>query len=89
MSGSKGRLTQSNSHSVLSPATTIRGDSGEPTGFALDLLASTLVKRSALHQPAVNWPEKIVIDGRLITGRNPASARAVGEVAIKQLKANN
>ncbi|MBB4731520.1 hypothetical protein [Xanthomonas arboricola] len=47
------------------------------------------MKRDAPHQPATNWPEKIVIDGRLITGRNPASARAVGEVAIKQLKADD
>ncbi|WP_415916685.1 hypothetical protein SE336_02590 [Xanthomonas arboricola] len=73
----------------MSSATTIRGDSGEPTGFALDLLASTAVKRDALHQPAANWPEKIVIDGRLIIGRNPASVRVVGEVVVKQLKAND
>ncbi|NIK31518.1 hypothetical protein [Xanthomonas arboricola] len=52
-------------------------------------MASTLAKLAATHQPATNWPEKIVIDGRLIIGRNPASARAVGEVAIKQLKAND
>ncbi|WP_232618358.1 hypothetical protein [Xanthomonas arboricola] len=47
------------------------------------------MKRGALHQPAANWPEKIVIDGRLITGQNPFSARAVGEVVVKQLKAND
>ncbi|CAG2083893.1 hypothetical protein [Xanthomonas arboricola] len=85
----KERLTRSSRYAAFVTSYSIRGDSGEPTGFALDLLASTLVKRGALHQPAANWPEKIVIDGRLITGRNPASARAVGEVAIKQLKAND
>ncbi|NJC03062.1 putative intracellular protease/amidase [Xanthomonas sp. 3272] len=52
-------------------------------------MASTLAKRDAPHQPAANWPEKIVIDGRLIIGRNPASVRVVGEVVVKQLKASD
>ncbi|WP_155273620.1 MULTISPECIES: hypothetical protein [Xanthomonas] len=52
-------------------------------------MASTLAKRAATHQPATNWPEKIVIDGRLIIGRNPASVRAVGKVVVKQLKASD
>lgn len=51
------------------------------------LLASTLKERGALHQPAPNWAEKVVTDGRLVTGQNPASARGVGEAVVAQLKA--
>ena len=51
------------------------------------LLASTLKERGALHQPAPNWSEKVVTDGHLVTGQNPASARGVGEAVVAQLKA--
>ncbi|MBW9107454.1 type 1 glutamine amidotransferase domain-containing protein [Paraburkholderia phenoliruptrix] len=51
------------------------------------LLASTLKERGALHQPAPNWSEKVVTDGRLVTGQNPASARGVGNAVVAQLKA--
>lgn len=44
------------------------------------LLASTLVARGALHQNAHNWSDKVVVDGRLITGQNPQSAAHLGEV---------
>lgn len=50
------------------------------------LLASTLKQRGALHQPAPNWTEKVVVDGRLVTGQNPASARGVGQAVVAQLK---
>jgi putative intracellular protease/amidase len=48
------------------------------------LLASTLKARGALHQPAANWSSNVVVDGRLVTGQNPASAHGVGE-AIRGL----
>jgi putative intracellular protease/amidase len=51
------------------------------------LLASTLKERGALHQPAANWTEKVVTDGRLVTGQNPASAHGVGQAVVDQLKA--
>lgn len=51
------------------------------------LLATTLKKHGALHQPAPNWSENVVTDGHLITGQNPASARGVGEAMVKQLQA--
>lgn len=51
------------------------------------LLASTLKGRGALHQPAANWSENVVVDGRLVTGQNPASARAVGEAVVELLQA--
>jgi len=43
------------------------------------LLESTLVARGAKHQKAALWQENVAVDGRLITGQNPASAGAVGE----------
>jgi putative intracellular protease/amidase len=52
------------------------------------LLASTLRKRGALHQPAPNWNENVVVDGRLITGQNPASARGVGLAVVNHLMMN-
>jgi putative intracellular protease/amidase len=49
------------------------------------LLATTLKERGALHQPAPNWTEKVVTDGRLVTGQNPASAHGVGQAVVDQL----
>lgn len=51
------------------------------------LLATTLKERGALHQPAANWSENIVVDGRLVTGQNPASAHGVGKAVVDQLTA--
>lgn len=48
------------------------------------LLASTLKKRGASHQGAPNWSANVVVDGRLVTGQNPASAHGVGE-ALRDL----
>jgi putative intracellular protease/amidase len=49
------------------------------------LLATTLKERGALHQPAPNWTENVVTDGRLITGQNPASAHGVGTAVVASL----
>jgi len=43
------------------------------------LLASTLNERGAFHQDSPNWSDKVVVDGRLITGQNPQSAASLGE----------
>jgi putative intracellular protease/amidase len=48
------------------------------------LLAETLTRRGALHQPAPDWQAQVVVDGRLVTGQNPASATSVGE-AVRDL----
>jgi putative intracellular protease/amidase len=48
------------------------------------LLASRLGERGAEHQPAPNWAKQVVVDGRLVTGQNPASAAGVAE-AIRDL----
>lgn len=48
------------------------------------LLASTLIARGALHQPAPDWTSQVVVDGNLVTGQNPQSATGVGE-AVRDL----
>ncbi|MGZ2380135.1 type 1 glutamine amidotransferase domain-containing protein [Rhizobium brockwellii] len=53
------------------------------------LLATTLKERGALHEPAPNWTEKVVVDGRLITGQNPASAHGVGQAIVDYLTRNS
>jgi putative intracellular protease/amidase len=47
------------------------------------LLASTLVERGALHQPAPNFEANVVTDGRLVTGQNPPSAIGVAEEVVR------
>ncbi len=49
------------------------------------LLASTLTARGAKHVAAPNFQKQVVVDQRLITGQNPASARGVGEELAKAL----
>ena len=48
------------------------------------LLAETLVRQGALHQPAADWQPQVVTDGRLVTGQNPQSATGVAE-AVRDL----
>lgn len=48
------------------------------------LLATALSSHGAVHQPAANWTSNVVVDGRLVTGQNPASAGGVGE-ALRDL----
>lgn len=51
------------------------------------LLADKLEERGAIHVPAADFQEQVVVDERLVTGQNPASAAAAGE-AIVQLLSN-
>lgn len=43
------------------------------------LLSSALSDRGAILEIAADFEEKTCVDGRLVTGQNPASARGVGE----------
>ena len=43
------------------------------------LLATTLGQRGAVHVPAPNWQCNVIVDDRLVTGQNPASAGKVGQ----------
>ena len=49
------------------------------------LLETALVEHGAKHHAAPNWAENVVVDGRLITGQNPASAKGVGVALAKAL----
>ena len=51
------------------------------------LLASRLKERGAKHEKADNFEKSVTVDGRLVTGQNPPSARGVGEAIRDQLKA--
>lgn len=46
------------------------------------LLASRLAERGAIHVPAGEWQPNVVVDGRLVTGQNPASAAGVARAVI-------
>ena len=50
--------------------------------FALE---TELIARGARFQKAANWAVNVVVDGRLATGQNPASASAVGEAVVRLL----
>ncbi|EOT1169162.1 type 1 glutamine amidotransferase domain-containing protein [Cronobacter dublinensis] len=50
------------------------------------LLETALREHGALHHEAPNWSENVMVDGRLITGQNPASAHGVGEAMAKTLR---
>lgn len=50
------------------------------------LLATRLRQRGAEHVPAPNWQANVVVDGRLVTGQNPASAEGIGREMARLLK---
>ncbi len=55
------------------------------TKFVPFLLESEFKKLGARYESAPLWQEKVVVDGRLVTGQNPASAAGVGEEVAKLL----
>lgn len=50
------------------------------------LLASKLQERGATHEKADNFEESVTVDGQLVTGQNPASAKGVGLAIREQVK---
>lgn len=48
-------------------------------------LADRLEEQGATHVPAENWAENVVVDERLVTGQNPASAAGVAKEMEKLL----
>jgi putative intracellular protease/amidase len=50
------------------------------------LLADKLVERGAIHRPAPNWQEHVIVSDRLVTGQNPASAEGVGQAIARLLQ---
>lgn len=50
------------------------------------LLQDKLVEQGAIHVYGKPWQENVVIEGRLITGQNPASAKKLAQSIISQLR---
>lgn len=50
------------------------------------LLESTLVAQGARYSKAPPWQAHVVVDGRLVTGQNPASAKGVGEAVARLVR---
>jgi putative intracellular protease/amidase len=50
------------------------------------LLQTTLEERGGKHTGAANFQPYVVVDGRLVTGQNPASATGVAERVISVLR---
>jgi putative intracellular protease/amidase len=50
------------------------------------LLETALRERGARIQLAPLWAENVAVDGRLVTGQNPASARKLGEQVARLLQ---
>lgn len=53
------------------------------------LLEAKLRERGADHVAAPNWQANVIVDGRLVTGQNPASAEGVGKEIAGLLKNRN
>lgn len=51
--------------------------------FALE---TKLIERGAKFEKSGLWQPHVTVDGRLVTGQNPQSAKAVGEAMLKLLK---
>lgn len=49
------------------------------------LLEDKLVERGGRFEGGPLWQAKVVVDGRLVTGQNPASATGVAEAMVKAL----
>ena len=50
------------------------------------LLEDKLIERGAIFEKSAPWQKHITIDGRLITGQNPQSAKGVGEAILDVLE---
>ncbi|MCT4604370.1 MAG: type 1 glutamine amidotransferase domain-containing protein [Marinifilum sp.] len=50
------------------------------------LLETVLKERGAIYSCKANWQEYVVVDGRLITGQNPASDLLMAKELVKALK---
>ncbi|MGL4175656.1 MAG: type 1 glutamine amidotransferase domain-containing protein [Dermatophilaceae bacterium] len=52
------------------------------------LLADRLVERGAIHVPAGTFQAQVIVDDRLVTGQNPASAVGVAEAIVAAVRAS-
>ncbi|MEL6558840.1 MAG: type 1 glutamine amidotransferase domain-containing protein [Bacteroidota bacterium] len=47
------------------------------------LLETKLIERGAIFEKSGLWQEHVAVDGRLVTGQNPQSAKKLGEEVLK------
>jgi putative intracellular protease/amidase len=50
------------------------------------LVEDELKRLGGLYEKAPNWQSFVVVDGRLITGQNPASSTAAAQALLKEMK---
>lgn len=50
------------------------------------LLETELKAKGGVYSKAPLWAENVIVDGRLVTGQNPASAEGVGKEIVKLIK---
>ncbi len=50
------------------------------------LLESKLIERGAKFEKSGLWQPHVIVDQRLVSGQNPASAKGVGEATLAELK---
>lgn len=50
------------------------------------LLESRLIEHGAIFEKSGLWEPHVTVDGRLVTGQNPQSARRVGETIVQLLR---
>lgn len=61
-------------------------DAAELTKVMPFLLETKLTERGGIYSKAPLWQKHVIVDGRLVTGQNPASAEGVGSAIVKLLK---
>ena len=69
----------------LTAFTNAEEDEAQGTAIVPFMLETELKNHGAKHHAAANWSNNVVVDGRLVTGQNPASASGVGDEVIKIL----
>ena len=69
----------------LTAFTNSEEDEAQGTAIVPFMLETELKNHGAKHHAAANWSNNVVVDGRLVTGQNPASASSVGDEVIKIL----
>jgi putative intracellular protease/amidase len=56
------------------------------TSVAPFLLEDRLKERGGIYSSAPNWTPYIEVDGKLVTGQNPASSEPAAEALLKLLR---
>ena len=58
----------------------------ELTAVVPFLVEDMLVKNGGIYSKGADWQPYVVVDGKLITGQNPASSEAAAQAVLSQLK---